>query len=272
MNLVNGKSSSSISIFDRGFLYGDSVFETILVVNNQPKNLDEHIKRIKSGCKVLKIRNLDINLLYKHIKKCLKGVRNCSLSINITRGTVKRRGYSIRVGNIKPNIILTTSALHKYPKIYTQKGIKTKFAKSNISDCNNLSKIKHTNRLEQVLATSEITQAYPELILCDKKGYVIEGIASNIFFVKNNTFYTPLIEQSGVEGIMKLNIIKILKKNKIKVIQKKIKKNTITNYDGAFFCNSIRLIWNINSIEGHKYKSNKNIINLINIINYEAYK
>ena len=49
MNLVNGKSSSSISIFDRGFLYGDSVFETILVVNNQPKNLDEHIKRIKKS-------------------------------------------------------------------------------------------------------------------------------------------------------------------------------------------------------------------------------
>lgn len=272
MNLVNGKSSSSISIFDRGFLYGDSVFETILVINSQPKNLDDHIKRIKLGCKILKIRNLDTNLLYKHIKKCLKHESDCILSINITRGTVKKRGYNINVGNIKPNIILTTSALSHYPKIYSLKGINTKFSKSNISECSSLSKIKHTNRLEQVLATNEITKKYPELILCDKKEYIVEGIASNIFFIKNNIFYTPILDESGVEGIMKLNIIKILKKNKIKVIQKKIKKNTIMNYDGAFFCNSIRLIWNINSIEDHKYRSNENIKNLINIIEYETYK
>ena len=38
MNLVNGKPKSSISIFDRGFLYGDGVFETILVLNKDPKN------------------------------------------------------------------------------------------------------------------------------------------------------------------------------------------------------------------------------------------
>ena len=40
MNLVNGKPSSSISIFDRGFLYGDSVFETILVLDKKPKNIE----------------------------------------------------------------------------------------------------------------------------------------------------------------------------------------------------------------------------------------
>ena len=48
MNLVNGKPKSSISIFDRGFLYGDGVFETILVLNKDPKNIKLHIKRIKS--------------------------------------------------------------------------------------------------------------------------------------------------------------------------------------------------------------------------------
>ena len=271
MNLVNGKPSSSISIFDRGFLYGDSIFETILVINRQPRNLFEHIKRIKIGCKVLKIRNLDINILHKQIIKCLKDSNDCVLSINISRGTAKKRGYNINIGSAKPNIVLTTSELPKYPKSYSQKGIKTKFSKYNIGDSDNLSKIKHTNRLEQVLATSEITVTYPELILCDKKNYIIEGIASNIFFVKNNIFYTPSIDTSGVEGIMKLIIMKILKKNNYKTIQKKIKKNTVEDYDGAFFCNSIRLIWNIKSLEGYTYKPNKSIKNLIDIINHANY-
>lgn len=272
MNLVNGKSSSSISIFDRGFLYGDGIFETILVVKKQPQNLDAHIKRIKNGCKILKIKNLDINLLRKHINKCLKDISNCVLSINITRGTAKKRGYNINMGEVKPNIILATSSIPKYPTENSQNGIKTKFLKTSISESNILSKIKHTNRLEQVLATSEITVAHPELILCDKYGYIIEGISSNIFFIKNSVFYTPHIENSGVDGVMKSLVTKVLEKNNFKVKSKKIKKNSFKSFDGAFFCNSIRLIWNIKSICSHKYKTNENIKNLINIINNETYK
>jgi len=65
MNLVNGKPNSSISIFDRGFLYGDGVFETILVINKKLININLHIKRHKSGCEVLKIKNVDNNKLNK---------------------------------------------------------------------------------------------------------------------------------------------------------------------------------------------------------------
>ena len=271
MNLVNGKSSSSISIFDRGFLYGDGIFETILVIKKKPQNLDIHIRRIKIGCKVLKIKNLDISLLQRQINKCLKDVGDCTLSINITRGTARKRGYNINIGEVRPNIILTTSSIPRYPKSYSEDGIKTKFSKNYISESNILSKIKHTNRLDQVLATSEITNTYPELILCDKNEYIIEGISSNIFFVKNNIFYSPCIENSGVEGVMKSLIIKVLKKNNFKVKLKKIKKNTVSNFDGAFFCNSIRLIWNIKSLEGYTYKPNKSIKNLIDIINHANY-
>ena len=46
MNLVNGKPNSSIKIFDRGFLYGDAVFETILVENKIPQNLTQHLQRL----------------------------------------------------------------------------------------------------------------------------------------------------------------------------------------------------------------------------------
>ena len=54
MNLVNGKPSSSISIFDRGFLYGDSIFETILVIDKIPHNLKSHVNRLKKVAKSLK--------------------------------------------------------------------------------------------------------------------------------------------------------------------------------------------------------------------------
>ena len=68
MNLVNGKPNSSIKIFDRGFLYGDAVFETILVENKIPQNLTQHLQRLKKGIYQLKIKNFDIELLRKYIK------------------------------------------------------------------------------------------------------------------------------------------------------------------------------------------------------------
>lgn len=268
MNLVNGKPSSSISIFDRGFLYGDSVFETILVLDKKPKNIDLHLKRLKLGCNKLKINNLDYKLLSKYIKKALSDINNCILSINVTRGTAIKRGYNINLAN-NPNIIITTSKIPKYPKEFSTKGIKTKFSKTNLMNNERLSQIKHSNRIEQILASKEITKSFPELILCDPKDFVVEGISSNIFFVKNKNFYTPLIRESGVEGIMKSLIIKNIKKRRFKIIEKKIHKKEVFNYDAAFFCNSIRLAWNILSVDGKKYKGNKFATEIIRITNNE---
>lgn len=271
MNLVNGKPNSSISIFDRGFLYGDGVFETILVVNKKIINFNLHIKRLKAGCVALKIKNVDYNKLNKYILKSLTNEKNCILNINITRGTVKTRGYNIHTGAIPANIILTTSNIPSFPKINPIKGINTIFSKNILND-NILSSVKHCNRLEQIIFSKEISKKHPEIILCDKKNNIIEGVSSNIFFVKNNIFYTPKIKNCGIEGIMRSYIISKLKKNNQKIFYKDIKKKSISLYDGAFFCNSVRLIWNICSIEDIKFKPNQNIKNLIKTINSEIYE
>ena len=273
MNLVNGKPKSSISIFDRGFLYGDGVFETILVLNKDPKNIKLHIKRIKAGCKALKIKNFNQDTLRSHIAKAISDQKNCILNINITRGTVKKRGYNINIENISPNIILTTSKMEKIPKSYNDNGIKTKFSKTRLfKTIEPLESIKHMNRLTQVLATSELSKNYPELIMCDEDNNIIEGTSSNIFFVKGMNFYTPKIHGNSVEGVMRSVIINILKKNKYKINIKKINMKDIKNYDGAFFCNSIRLIWNIKDLSGYKYKINNNIQSLIKLVDNEIYK
>ena len=119
MNLVNGKSSSSISIFDRGFLYGDGIFETILVINKTLINWPLHLKRIRAGCSTLKFKKLNYELLSEYIIKATSNVDNCVLSVNITRGTAKKRGYNINVGEVNPNIILTTSNIPDYPDTFT---------------------------------------------------------------------------------------------------------------------------------------------------------
>lgn len=70
MPLVNGKRKNQISIYDRGFMYGDSVFETILVKDYKPQYLNEHLSRLFKGCKFLEI---NINK-YKYLKRDIKNI------------------------------------------------------------------------------------------------------------------------------------------------------------------------------------------------------
>ena len=86
MPLVNGKRKNQISIYDRGFMYGDSVFETILVKDYKPQYLNEHLSRLSKGCKFLEININKYNYLERDIKKIIKNKKNCILNIIVTRG------------------------------------------------------------------------------------------------------------------------------------------------------------------------------------------
>ena len=73
------------------------------------------------------------------------------------------------------------------------------------------------NRLEQIIARSEWkTKNISESLMLDFNENIIEGTMSNIFGVKKNVFYTPIVKFSGVEGIMRKLILKLLKEKKKK--------------------------------------------------------
>tara|TARA_Y100000590_G_scaffold467668_2_gene647359 strand:+ start:1455 stop:2255 length:801 start_codon:yes stop_codon:yes gene_type:complete len=262
MNLLNGNPGSSISIFDRGFMYGDGVFETVLVKDGKPKDIDKHLERLISGCNTLSIKSIDIKTVRSYISKALSDETECILSIVITRGDSLSRGYRYNDHNFTPNIITITSEIPTYKKNYEKIGIDTKFSNYIISKNEHLSKIKHLNRLEQVMASKDISDEYPEVILCDKDDNIIEGVSSNIFFINSEGIKTPKILDSGVEGITRNKIIEYLESKKKNIEVCNIKKEEISKFKSAFFCNTVRGIWQINSIEKTKFDS----IELINDI------
>ena len=139
--------------------------------------------------------------------------------------------------------------------------------KTRISAQPFLSKIKHINRLEQIIARSEWqSRNIAESMMLDMNNNVIEGTMSNIFGIKKNIFYTPIIENSGVERIMRRVILKLLKKNKKKYIIKKITLKEVLKFDEVFVCNSIFGIWSVIKISKKKFsfgKKTKEIINLL---------
>jgi branched-subunit amino acid aminotransferase/4-amino-4-deoxychorismate lyase len=79
-------NKKTVSINDRAFNYGDGLFETILVKNNKPKLLNQHIKRLFVGCKRLSIKLPGIKLIKDSIQKAIGSTNECIIKIIYTRG------------------------------------------------------------------------------------------------------------------------------------------------------------------------------------------
>ena len=254
MYLLNGESKHTIEFSDRGFQYGDGVFETIEVLNGTPVFLNQHLHRLFKGCDRLQIPCPDKEILKKEAFQLAKGSASAVLKLNITRGS-GGRGYR-QPETIQPTRLFALHPFPDYPESFSLDGINARFCDTRLGLNPFLAGIKHMNRLEQVMARSEWNHSdIQEGLMMDINGNVVEGTMSNLFFVKRNILYTPVIEQCGVEGILRDIVILLAKKNQIQVIEKTIAKEEIQSTDELFVTNSIIGIWPIKKIGMKKYRT-----------------
>ena len=266
---VNGKISKTIDIQDRSVQYGDGVFETIAVYDKKPEFWIDHFKRLKKGCKILKIKCPSEKFLKKEIKKFFTKLKlkKFILKIIISRGK-GGRGYKLPE-TMKPVRILGMYKWPNYPKKNISEGVNLNICKTKLSQQPSLSGIKHLNKLEQIIARSEWTNKFiSESIMLDNKNNVVEGTMSNIFGIKNNNFIVPEIKFAGIHGIMRKIIIDILKRKKEKYLIKEINIQSFLKMDEIFICNSIFGVWPVIKIKNKKFlfgQKTKHIIELVNI-------
>lgn len=252
MYLLNGESKHCIEFSDRGFQYGDGLFETIEIINEIPVFLNRHLRRLNQGCQRLLIPMPDISTLRKEALQLSKDSTHAVLKLIVTRGS-GGRGYR------QPDAINTTRlfSLHPYPDYtedFTMQGINARFCKARLGLNPDLAGIKHTNRLEQVLARAEWDSAeIQEGLMLDINDHVVEGTMSNLFLVKDKVLYTPEITQCGVKGILRDIIIQLAKKYLISVVEKDITKGELFSADELFITNSIIGVWPVKQLEWRDY-------------------
>jgi len=254
MYLLNGESKNSIDISDRGFQYGDGLFETIEVINGTPIFLKQHLHRLSEGCKRLLIPAPELDLLRKEAFQIASQSKTAQsvLKLIVTRGS-GGRGYR-QPETIHATRLFSLHPFPDYPESFKQLGITTRFCDTRLGLNPALAGIKHMNRLEQVLARSEWDSVnIQEGIMLDIADNVIEGTMSNIFAVKNNCLITPVISQCGVDGVLRNIIIKLAKNNQIEVIEKQLSKEELNLADELFITNSIIGIWPVKQVEGQLY-------------------
>ena len=246
--LVNGQNCKHISLLDRGFSYGDGVFETIKVNDGKALLWEQHKQRLLAACRHLDIPFNDTQILDNEAGQLIKKTNKPAvLKLIITRGS-GARGYRID-SDVVPNRILWIAESQAFPSHYQQLGIDVTVCKYRLPHAPELAKIKHLNRLDQVLARKEWQDEYQEGLVCDQAGHVIEGTMSNLFICQKETLLTPKLDNCGVAGIMRAYIIECALRYQISVTEKHLSIDEILHSNGAFLCNSLIGVWPIKTID-----------------------
>jgi len=254
MPLLNGENADSLSLQDRGLHYGDGLFETIAVRDQQLEFWQRHIRRLLAGCQRLGILAPDPELLLAEARQLVDGRNDLVLKIIISRGQ-GGRGYraSLESGST-PSRILAVYDMPDYPAKNQLNGITARYCDTRLGTSPALAGIKHLNRLEQVLARSEWQdKAIVEGLMLAAHGRVTEGTMSNLFFVKNAELFTPDLSLAGVAGIMREVILEVAHKQKIPLSIGHFGVADLNAADEIFISNSLIGIWPVRQLAQQQF-------------------
>lgn len=251
------KSQAKVSVFDHGLLYGDGVFEGIRAYSGSVFKLEEHVERLYRSAHMLMLEiPLSKEQMAKTVLETLRqnNLRDSYIRLVVTRG-VGDLGLNPRKCP-KPTIIVIadTIALHKGEA--KEKGVTAmlSWVKRDPVDATS-HEIKSLNYLNSILAKIEANiSGVDEAICLDKNGYVCEGVAENIFIVKNGKLFTPPSYTGALPGITAQEVAKLARKLGFEVEEKNMTPYELFNAEEAFFTGTAAEIVPVREI-------NKRIIN-----------
>ncbi len=251
---VNFKSAK-IHIEDRGLQFADSVYEVIAVLDKNLIDLDFHLKRLKYSLRELEIKytvnktnlnNVFLNLIKKN--KTTNGI----IYLQITRG-VQFREHKYQK-NLNPTLIVYTRN-----KSFNLPG--KKFTGVNTITCHDLRwkrrDIKTVNLLPNIIAANmaKKKKAYEAILI--QNGKVTEGTSSNIWIIKSNNLITHPANSDILKGVTRTSLLKIIKKTKLKLVEKQFTLKQLISADEVFLTSSGSFITPILKIDDKKINKGK---------------
>ncbi|MDN3652725.1 aminodeoxychorismate lyase [Thalassotalea ponticola] len=255
---VNFQQTALVSVFDRAVSFGDGVFTTGLIYNSRLLMHDAHLERLQRSVQQLQLGDIDWRAVAEEIALAAEHQEYGVLKVIISAGTSKR-GYA-RDTSARPTVIVQTSNYPQHYGHWRTEGIRMATAKTQLGINPLLAKIKHLNRLEQVLIRQELEQrAVDELLVTDINGVVIECSSANVFWRENGIWYTPKIVHAGVEGLIRQRLLRHLNAQQVTV-----EAQHLSAIDAMFICNSVLGVAPVIELNGKKLGPEQALVSQLN--------
>ncbi|MDZ7605038.1 MAG: aminotransferase class IV [Cyclobacteriaceae bacterium] len=251
-NALCDLNDAPFSRLNRAFRYGDGLFETIAVLNGEPRFLSRHLERLRAGARVLGLENADISDEALIASNCMKMHENSSKPpFGILRMYLFRDGDGQYSPLSRSAHLLMTLESKPPPIVATAQ--KAGFSERVVNFPTITSRFKTISALKYVLAGMEKTErSLDEIIISDYHGYISETLAANIFWKKGNIYYTPPIDTGCIDGIMRNWLIEKLRSGRFTVSEVQINAAELLTADALFAVNALGLK-HILSIEKHHF-------------------
>jgi branched-chain amino acid aminotransferase len=209
---VMASDQARISVFDRGFLLGDGVYETMRVVEGRMFRWRRHWERLLRSLSGARIEiPYSISSLEDGIAACLEAnrLREARLRLTISRGA-GYPGFDLDPGG-RPTVLVAASAWHPLPEEAYRQGVAAIVPRIRQTGRESLDPgLKSTSRIHLALARMEATdRGAREAILLGVDGAVREGTASNVFIVANGRLKTPSTECGILEGVTREAVLEV---------------------------------------------------------------
>lgn len=248
---------AKVSVYDRGFLYGDSVFETVRTYAGRPFALDEHLERLERSADVLGIRcPVSRAALASEIEVGLRvaGNRESLVRIVVSRGSGPLGLDAARA--LAPLRVVLVEPLELPPAAYYRDGISVACCQTvRASDCARSAKL--SNYVASVLALREARAAgADEALVVNREGLVVEATTANVFFVPLGTggsaseLATPPLEAGVLAGITRAKVLAVARELGHSVRELAVAATELQRAREVFLTSSVREILPVVRVDG----------------------
>jgi branched-chain amino acid aminotransferase len=245
-----------VSVFDRGFLYGDSVFESLRTYGGVPFALDEHLARLeRSAARVFIALPVSLAVLRGEILAALDshGSPEAYLRVTLTRGIGRALGLDPELAEQPLRVVLVATLSVPPAELYERGMAAITFRAERPSDAPAVADAKIGNYLLAVLAMRRArAEGAGEALLEDENGYILEGSTSNLFAVFAGRLLTPPETAAILPGITRAHTLAIAADMGLAIELRTPQKSELLQADEVFISSSIRELVPVVSIDGQR--------------------
>jgi len=232
---------ANISVLDRGFAYGDGLFETFRAYSKEVFRLEDHLDRLFHSAHLI---FLELPMTRSEIRSAIYTTMELNrLSDSIIRLTATRGEQDSGINidhDSPPTIVIQARPVKAIPETAYEKGIAISlFKNSALSTQGVPNQIKSCNYLSHIILREKaLKEGSFEGILLDHNNNVTEGTISNIFIIKNNELRTPLLNEFVLRGVTRQAVLDLALANNISCKEEKITEKELYEADELFITNS----------------------------------
>ena len=230
-----------MSVNDRGFLYGDGIFETVRAYAGVIFRVDQHLSRLQSSAAAIHLKlpyspSRLRGILYRTLSE--NRLKNAVLRLSVSRGVSEPKPDLVE--GIRPTVVVIPRVFTGYPENLYMKGLRAVVVSSRHFHPSALDpRIKSTNYLNNILTKAAAKKAgADEGIMLNHQGFLTEATAANLFFVKKGRLCTPSLKTGLLMGITRQAVLELARSIGIPFTEGLFRSRDLEYADECFLTNS----------------------------------